>query len=122
MFRQNFMFTTGIENSYPSIILPDGSRKRVDEMEKTGHYQNWKTDLGLVKELGIEYLRYGPAYYKTHIAPGSYDWSFADETFNYLHELEIKPIVDLCHFGLPGWIGDFQNPAFPQYFAEYARA
>lgn len=122
MFRQNFMFTTGIENSYPSIILPDGSRKRVDELEKTGHYYNWKTDLALVKELGIEYLRYGPAYYKTHVAPHSYDWGFADETFHYLNELEIKPIVDLCHFGLPDWIGDFQNPDFPQYFAEYARA
>jgi beta-glucosidase/6-phospho-beta-glucosidase/beta-galactosidase len=122
MFRQNFMFTTGIENSYPSIILPDGSRKRVDELEKTGHYDHWKTDLALVKEMGIEYLRYGPPYYKTHVAPHSYDWGFADETFNYLKELEIKPIVDLCHFGLPDWIGDFQNPDFPQYFAEYARA
>jgi beta-glucosidase/6-phospho-beta-glucosidase/beta-galactosidase len=122
MFRQNFMFTTGIENSYPSIILPDGTRKRVDELEKTGHYQNWKTDLGLVKEIGVEYLRYGPPYYKTHLAPGKYDWGFADDTFNYLKELEIHPIVDLCHFGVPDWIGDFQNPAFPQYFAEYAKA
>jgi beta-glucosidase/6-phospho-beta-glucosidase/beta-galactosidase len=116
------MFTTGIENSYPSIILPDGSRKRVDELEKTGHYKNWKTDLGLVKEMGIDYLRYGPPYYKTHLGPNSYDWSFADETFNYLKELEIKPIVDLCHFGVPDWIGDFQNPDFPKYFAEYAKA
>jgi beta-glucosidase/6-phospho-beta-glucosidase/beta-galactosidase len=116
------MFTTGIENSYPSIILPDGKRKRVDELEKTGHYKNWKTDLGLVKEMGIDYLRYGPAYYKTHLGPGKYDWSFADETFNYLKELEIKPIVDLCHFGVPDWIGDFQNPDFPRYFAEYAKA
>jgi beta-glucosidase/6-phospho-beta-glucosidase/beta-galactosidase len=122
MFRQNFMFTTGIENSYPTIILPDGSRKRVDEMEKTGHYQNWKTDLGLVKEMGIECLRYGPAYYKTHKGPASYDWSFADETFNYLKELEIIPIVDLCHFGVPDWIENFQNPDFPNYFAEYAKA
>lgn len=28
------MFATGIENSYPTISLPDGSTKRVDEMEK----------------------------------------------------------------------------------------
>jgi beta-glucosidase/6-phospho-beta-glucosidase/beta-galactosidase len=26
----------------------------------------------------------------------------------------------LCHFGVPDWMGDFQNPAFPVYFAEYA--
>ena len=32
------------------------------------------------------------------------------------------PIVDLCHFGVPDWIGNFQNPDFPDFFAEYASA
>jgi beta-glucosidase len=27
------------------------------------------------------------------------------------------PIVDLCHFGVPDWIGNFQNPDFPELFA-----
>jgi len=118
-----FMFSTGIENSYPTILLPDKKTvKRVDEMEKTGHYQHWKRDFDLVKEMGIEYLRYGPPYYKTHTGPGQYDWSFTDETFNRLKELDITPIVDLCHFGVPDWLGNFQNPDFPFYFAEYARA
>lgn len=119
---RRFMFATGIENSYPTIRLPDGSTGRVDEMEKTGHYRRWRDDFGLVKELGIEYLRYGPPYYKTHVSPGSYDWAFADETFNALKEMGITPIADLCHFGVPDWIGNFQNPDFPKYFAEYARA
>lgn len=122
MSGSKFMFSTGIENSYPTISLPDGSKFRVDEMEKTGHYQNWKTDFQLVKELDIEYLRYGPPYYKTHISPGKYNWDFSDETFNNLKESGITPIVDLCHFGVPDWIGDFQNPDFPIYFAEYAGA
>ncbi len=120
MDGNSFMFATGIENSYPNIILPDGSRKRVDEMEKTGHYEHWETDFGLVKEMGIKYLRYGPPYYRTHPAPGKYDWDFTDITFNRLKELDILPLVDLCHFGIPDWMGDFQNPAFPIYFAEYA--
>ena len=54
------MFATGIENSYPTIKLPDGTTKRVDEMEKTFHYDHWKTDFQLVREMGIEFLRYGP--------------------------------------------------------------
>ena len=116
------MFATGIENSYPTIILPNGSTKRVDEMEKCGHYKNWETDFNLVKEMGISFLRYGPPYYKTHLGPGQYDWAFTDETFNKLKEMEITPIVDLCHFGVPDWIGNFQNPDFPEHFAEYARA
>ncbi len=117
-----FMFSTGIENSYPTILLPDGSKFRVDEMEKTAHYQNWKTDFQLVKELDIEYLRYGPPYYSTHIEPGKYNWDFADDTFNKLKEMGITPIVDLCHFGVPDWIENFQNPDLPIYFAEYAGA
>ncbi|MEO5889347.1 MAG: family 1 glycosylhydrolase [Ferruginibacter sp.] len=122
MIGSKFMFCTGIENSYPTIQLPDGTTKRVDEMEKCNHYAMWKTDFKLVKEMGIEFLRYGPAYYSTHLGPGKYDWSFADETFNYLRKLNITPIVDLCHFGLPDWLGNFQNPDFPAHFAEYARA
>ena len=116
------MFATGIENSYPTILLPDGRTKRVDEMEKTDHYNRWREDFGLVKEIGIEHLRYGPPYYKTHISPGQYDWDFTDATFNALKEMHITPIVDLMHFGLPDWMGNFQNPDFPQYFAEYAGA
>jgi beta-glucosidase/6-phospho-beta-glucosidase/beta-galactosidase len=116
------MFATGIENSYPTIQLPDGSIKRVDEMEKCCHYKNWETDFQLTKDLGISFLRYGPPYYKTNTGPGKYDWGFTDMTFNKLKELEITPIVDLCHFGVPDWIGNFQNPDFPNYFAEYARA
>ena len=117
-----FMFSTGIENSYPNILLPDGTMQRVDEMEKCGHYTHWETDFLLVKDLRINFLRYGPPYYKTHVAPGKYDWEFTDMTFQRLKELEITPIVDLCHFGIPDWMGDFQNPDFPEYFAEYAAA
>jgi beta-glucosidase/6-phospho-beta-glucosidase/beta-galactosidase len=122
MAGNKFMFTTGIENSYPTILLPNGETKRVDEMEKTGHYQQWQLDFQLVKEMGIEFLRYGPPYYSSHIGPGRYDWTFTDITFRRLKELNITPIVDLCHFGVPDWMGNFQNPEFPHWFAEYAGA
>ena len=116
------MFATGIENSYPTIQLPDGTTKRIDQMEKCCHYKHWQTDFELVNNMGISFLRYGPPYYKTHIGPGQYDWQFTDDTFHRLKELHITPIVDLCHFGVPDWMGNFQNPDFPQYFAEYAAA
>jgi beta-glucosidase/6-phospho-beta-glucosidase/beta-galactosidase len=122
MAGNKFMFSTGIENSYPTIRLPNGHIKRVDEMAKTGHYAHWETDFRLVTELGIEFLRYGPPYFSTHTAPGQFDWAFADATFNKLRNLGITPIVDLCHFGVPDWLGNFQNPEFPFFFAEYARA
>src|SRR5579859_3681761 len=117
-----FMFATGVENSSPTIRLPDGSRKRIDEMEKCGHYRRWQDDFQAVKSLGIRHLRYGPPLYRTHVGPDRYDWSFADETFNALDALNIVPIADLCHFGVPDWVGDFQNPDWPPLFADYARA
>jgi beta-glucosidase/6-phospho-beta-glucosidase/beta-galactosidase len=117
-----FMFATGIENSYPMIQLPDGRTKRVDEMEKCRHYDRWRDDFELVKELGIEYLRYGPPYYRTHLGSRRYDWEFADTTFRALNKLNITPIADLCHFGVPDWIGNFQNPDWPELFAAYAGA
>lgn len=117
----DFMFATGIENSYPLIPLPDGTKKRVDQMESCGHYRRWREDFELTRELGIKYLRYGPPYYKTHIGPDRYDWSFADETFQVLHSMNIIPLVDLCHFGVPDWVGSFQNPDWPKLFASYAK-
>ena len=68
--RQPFMFAVGIECSYPTI---DGGR-RVDQYEATGHYEHWKKDLSLVRELGLRYLRYGPPLHKVWLGPGKYDW------------------------------------------------
>jgi beta-glucosidase/6-phospho-beta-glucosidase/beta-galactosidase len=113
------MFATGIENSIPKIR---GGSVRVDQMESCGHYELWRRDFECVEELGIEYLRYGPPLHTSLIGSERYDWSFADMTFGDLRRRNIVPIVDLCHFGVPDWIGDFQNPDFPNHFAAYARA
>lgn len=113
------MFCTGIENSVPTI---DGGRTRIDEMDSCGHYRRWQEDFALVREMGIEYLRYGPPIHKTLIGPGRYDWEFCDQAFAELKRCNIVPIVDLCHFGVPDWIGNFQNPDFPAQFELYARA
>jgi beta-glucosidase len=113
-----FMFATGIENSIPRI---QNGRVRVDEMDKCGHYRRWKEDFDRVEELGIRFLRYGPPLHKTWLGPGRHDWDFADTTFADLRRRDIFPIVDLCHFGVPDWIGNFQNPDFPELFAKYAK-
>lgn len=112
-----FMFATGIENSYPKV-----GGQRVDEMEKCRHYACWREDFALVQDLGVRHLRYGPPIHHTWVGSDRYDWSFADETFAELKRRDILPITDLCHFGLPDWLGDFQNPEFPEQFAHYARA
>ena len=114
-----FIFATGIENSIPTI---QGGKVRMDEMEKCGHYRHWRRDFDLVQELGIRFLRYGPPLHTTLLGARRHDWSFADETLLDLRRRNLVAIVDLCHFGLPDFLENFQNPDFPAIFADYARA
>ncbi|RZJ33798.1 MAG: glycoside hydrolase family 1 protein [Flavobacterium sp.] len=114
-----FLFATGIENSSPTI---NNGKTRIDEAAKCKHYQFWQKDFELVAEMGITFLRYGPALYNTYLGPNKFDWEFCDKVFNDLHCRGIIPIVDLCHFGVSDWIGNFQNPDFPELFAAYAKA
>jgi len=113
------MFATGIENSNPTI---HNGRTRIDQLEACGHYKHWSLDFDCVEEIGLEYLRYGPPLHRTYLGAGQHDWEFADLALNDLARRDIIPIVDLCHFGVPDWIGNFQNPDFPQLFALYAAA
>ena len=112
-----FMFAVGIECSCPLI---DGG-VRVDQLEATGHYEMWKKDFKLVRDLGLRYLRYGPPIYRIFRGPNDYDWGFTDQVMEEMRRLGIVPIIDLLHFGLPDFLGNFQNSDWPSHFAEYAR-
>lgn len=116
---RNFMFATGIECSYPTI---DHGRTRRDLLRECGHYDRFREDLALVAELGLRYVRYGFPYYSVHLGPGRYDWSFADEAMREIQRLQLTPILDLMHFGVPDWLGNYQNPELPLHFADYAEA
>ena len=113
-----FLFATGIENNYPT--LADG--QRLDQMERCGHYARWEEDFELLRRLGVRAVRYGPAYYRAHVAPHRFDWDCCDQPMERLRALRLEVIADLCHFGVPSWLGGFQDAAFPVLFAEYARA
>ena len=112
------MIATGFECSYPTVA---GGQRR-DELESTGHYEHWRDDFELCREIGARYVRYGIPYYRTHLGPGRYDWSFPDEVLPALWDKGLIPIADLCHFGVPDWIASFQNTDWPAHFAEYCAA
>ena len=115
----NFMFATGIECSNPTI---DNGRTRRDQLEECGHYARWRDDLRLTRELGLKVLRYGLPIHRIYLGPGKYDWEFADLVMAELRRLELTPILDLLHFGVPDWLGNFQNPELPVHFADYCGA
>lgn len=114
-----FMFATGIECSYPTI---ENGRWRRDEMDSTHHYEFWQRDLELAREIGVTHIRYGPPLHLIFEGPGRYDWDYIDPQMEELRELGPEPIIDLCHFGVPSWLGNFQNPDIGRELEEYAGA
>ena len=95
----------------------------MDQMAACGHYRLWRTDLQLVRDLGLRYLRYGPpaAPHPPWSGPGTTGPS-SMRSPTEMQRLGIVPIMDLCHFGLPDWLQNFQNPEVPEALADYARA
>ena len=120
--RQNgsrFIFATGIECSYPTI---ENGRWRRDQMAACGHYDRWREDFELARRIGVSHLRYGPPLHLMFRGPDRFDWSLTDEPMAELREHGPEPIVDLCHFGVPEWLGDFQNPEVPRALGQFAGA
>lgn len=113
-----FLLATGVENSYPK--LRNGAR--IDQMEKCGHYTRWQEDFELVKAMGLDALRYGPAWYRVHDQPHHFEWDPVDGKMERLRNLGVEVIADLCHFGTPDWLGSFQSDELPIALASYAGA
>lgn len=117
---QTFVWATGIEDTFITAPWPKTGRT-LDEYELTGHYDRWRDDLGMMQELGVGAARYGIPWHRIQPQPGAWEWEFVDRAIERLLELQIEPIVDLVHYGLPPWIEDaYLNPDFPRLMADYA--
>ncbi|MEA2519508.1 MAG: beta-glucosidase [Chloroflexota bacterium] len=117
------VWALGIEDTFiPQIALRTG--RILDEYVLTGHDRLWRTDLRLIADLGVRWLRYGIPWYRVNPAPGVFDWSWTDQVLPYLvDDLGIEPILDLVHYGAPLWLeGTFLSPDYPARVAEYAAA
>lgn len=115
---KSVMLATGFECSYPTVQ----HGKRRDELEGTRHYECWREDFELCKHIGAQYVRYGLPYYSMHVSAHQYNWSWADQVLPVMRDMGLVPILDLCHFGVPDWVGGFQNTDWPELFADYAEA
>ena len=119
---EDFIWATGIEDTFVPQTKP--GYRALDEYELMGHYQHWREDLALARELGVQALRWGIPWYRVEPEPGKFDWQWTDEVLPYLcQELGITPIVDLMHYGCPFWLErEFANQAYPEAVAAYAAA
>lgn len=117
---EEFCWAVGIEDTF--IVDPWPKTGRIlDEYELTGHYRHWREDLELMHSLGVRWARYGIPWYRINAERDRWDWSWSEASLSRLLELGIEPIVDLVHYGVPGWIESaYLNPDFPQHMADYA--
>jgi beta-glucosidase len=119
---EQFVWASGIENTF--IVQARKGHRSLDEYELMGHYEHWKGDLRLAKEIGFTALRWGVPWYRMEPKQGEFDWRWSDEVIPYLvEELGITPIIDLMHYGCPLWLyKEFINKEYPTLVAKYARA
>lgn len=118
--KENFIWAGGIENTFVPQTRP--GHRALDEYELMGHYENWREDLRVAADLGLNALRWGIPWYKVEPERGKFDWSWIDRVIPYLvEELKILPIIDLMHYGCPFWLKrEFANKAYPELVARYA--
>lgn len=118
----DFIWASGVENTFIPQTKP--GHRSLDEYELMGHYDHWREDLAVARDVGFNALRWGVPWYRIEPERGKYDWSWTDEVLPYLvEELGIRPIVDLMHYGCPFWLRrEFTSDEYPTAVAEYAAA
>src|SRR5262249_15701053 len=85
-------------------------------------YRFWRDDFQRMAELGVNSVRYGIPWYRVNPRPGEFDWSWTDEVVPALRATGAEPIIDLMHYGTPGWLeGAFLHPDYPRRGAECGR-
>jgi beta-glucosidase len=119
---EDFLWATGIEDTFVPQTRP--GHRALDEYQLMGHYEHWREDLALCRDLGVRALRWGVPWYRVEPLPGEFDWSWTDQVIPYLvEELGITPILDLMHYGCPFWLRrEFASDDYPRAVAAYAGA
>jgi beta-glucosidase/6-phospho-beta-glucosidase/beta-galactosidase len=119
---EGFLWATGIEDTFVPQSRP--GLRPLDEYALMGHYEHWREDLALTRELGVQAIRWGVPWYRVEPRPGAFDWSWTDQVLPYIvEELGVSVILDLMHYGTPLWLErSFASPEYPRRVAAYARA
>ena len=119
---EDFVWATGIEDTFVPQTRP--GHRALDEYQLMGHYEHWRDDVELLRELGVRAVRWGVPWYRVEPIRGEFDWRWTDEVLPRLvSDIGVTPIVDLMHYGCPFWLRrEFASDEYPDAVAEYASA
>ena len=111
----DFEWMTGFEcSTFPQVGM--------DELELTQHDRFWGSDIVRAHQAGCRVLRYGIRWHVVNPRPHQWDWSSLDGPMELMRHLDMEPIVDLFHFGVPEWLGTgVLTSIFPDFQAELCR-
>lgn len=119
-FQSRFIWATGIEDTFVTALHPKTSR-HIDEYELTGHYTWYKEDIQLVGETGVKMCRYGIPWHRIQPRKNQWNWDWTDQALEEFDKIQVHPIIDLVHYGLPDWIDPaYLHSDFPSYMQEFA--
>jgi dTDP-4-dehydrorhamnose reductase len=90
-----------------------------DQLALTGHDRRIE-DLDLLRELGVNAVRYPVLWGRTARRDEATDWDWAGRRLERLVELGIRPIVGLLHHGFGPDGMDPLDPGWPAAFGRYA--
>ncbi|MDU0348749.1 family 1 glycosylhydrolase [Actinomyces sp. MRS3W] len=114
-------FALGFEDTF--VPQPGPGERPIDEYELTEHYTRYDEDFRNAARSGAELLRWGLPWYRVNPEPGVWDWDWADRAVDALTTAELRPVLDLLHYGTPLWLDDqFLNPDYPERVGDYAQA
>ena len=116
-----FIWASGVEDTF--VPQTRAGQRALDEYDLMGHYDHWREDLALARDLGVRALRWGIPWYRVEPTPGNFDWRWTDEVLPYLvQDLGIEVVLDLMHYGCPFWLRrEFASEEYPEAVAHYAR-
>ncbi len=119
---EDFLWATGIEDTFVPQTRP--GHRALDEYQLMGHYEHWREDLALARELGVGTIRWGIPWYRVEPLEGEFDWRWTDAVIPYMvEELGLNPIIDLMHYGCPFWLRrEFASAQYPEAVAGYVGA
>lgn len=113
--RSDFEWMTGFEcSTFPQTGM--------DELALTQHDRFWGSDIVRARDAGCRVVRYGIRWHVVNPRPHQWDWSSVDGPMELMRHLDMEPIVDLFHFGVPEWLGTgVLTSIFPDFQAELCR-
>jgi beta-glucosidase len=103
-----------------------GSTYKEPSLDAVDHYNNYKEDINLLINAGLNAYRFTIEWARIEPEKGKFDKKEIEHyrnVLNFCHENGVTPIVTLHHFSSPKWLiteGGWESESTIEYFGKYS--